>query len=171
MASKPHQTQSDIPGSSVLAQLPFRISLGSAVLASTIDLPPGATISYSIFAAPVGQTGETSIEHTEVLEQARRQVWRSNESRSVSESLLTTVQITRESLSLYVFALGSGELPSHAQSTLQKLTLDGLHGTCFYNFCTPIPRPLANVSRTLITSVCGIFYPAHQRSRPPSSND
>ena len=129
MASKQPLHPTDSTGSSVLAQFPPRISLGSSVLASAINLPPTPHITYSVYTP---SSSPTTTDPLDTIEQARKNVWQSNASRSVLDSLLSSVRITRNSLSLYVFALGSGQEVSAAETALRSLKLSGLSCECSF---------------------------------------
>lgn len=131
MAGKQHNYSTDSTGTAFLAQHPPRISLNSPLLASAIDLPPQPRISYSVYTVATDLATPTVVDRLDKIEQARRRIWQENKSRPIIDALFPSVRIARDSLALYVFALGSKEAPSNAESSLQALRIDGLNSESY----------------------------------------
>lgn len=110
---------------SVLSQLPPRISHSSPILASIVDLPPNPLICCSVFTA--SQVNNAS-EQLAAIENARRRIFREYESIAIAESLLVSVHLTKDNVSMYVFALGSTTEASASQTALTCLQFPDLEG-------------------------------------------
>lgn len=123
MATKAHATSHESTGSSAFAQFPPPISLSSPVLASVIHLPDHPLIAYAIF---TGAPSTNAADHLNLIELARRKILTQNGKRSILDSLLPSVHITKDSASLYAFAFGSADRVSDSQAILQALQFDGL---------------------------------------------
>ncbi|RPD62124.1 hypothetical protein L227DRAFT_50363 [Lentinus tigrinus ALCF2SS1-6] len=133
MAAKAQQPPQDNTGSSVLSQTPLAISLASSILASTISLPEHPLVVYAVF-----RCQPSSTDPLEQLDVARQAVLARNEGRSLVDSLLPVVHVSKDAAALYVFALGSTERRLPVHDTLFSLDLEYLSGESFY----PTPRIL-----------------------------
>jgi hypothetical protein len=115
----------DSTGSGSLAQFPPAISLDSLLLSSLISLPPKPLIVYAAFTPT---TLDDNTQQLSFVESARRSLVAANGHLPVLESLLSTVHITQQSSTLYVFAISSAETISQSHSNLNNLSFDGLIG-------------------------------------------
>lgn len=120
---KPSIQPSDSTGLSALFQHPPRISPSSPVLGSIIDLRANPIIAYSVFTAPYATTPS---EQLLAVEAARRRIVSDYVSHPMLDSLLPSVHVTKDRVSLFVFAVGSMSEPSLAQATLPNLQLESL---------------------------------------------
>ena len=134
MAGKQNNYSTDNTGTAILSQQPQRISLSSPILASALDLPPQPRISYTVYTVATDPATPATAEQLERIEQARRRISQENESSSITDALFPSVRITRDTLVLYVFALGSGETPLAGEISLQSLKPDGLHSESHYHY-------------------------------------
>ena len=112
MAAKTQQVPQDNTGSSVLSQTSPLIDLSTSVLASVLSLPEHPLIVYSVFTC----LPATASDPLDQLELARRSILTRNQGKSLLESLLPCVHVSKDTSTLYVFAfedallgLGAGD--------------------------------------------------------------
>lgn len=110
-----------------LAQLPPSISLDSPLLSSLVALPAKAQVAYAVF------TPVDSAQHLNAIESARRHLVSANAHLPILECLLPSVQVTRHSQSLHVFAISSVDNVSNPHAKLNSLCFDGLVGKWLIN--------------------------------------
>ena len=127
MSSKVQQLPQDNTGTSVLSQLAPAISPASSVLASIIPLPEHSLIAYSVFACP-----PATHDILEQLEKTRKVVLLQNEGKTLLDSLLPAVHVTKDSFALFVFAIGSTARTCDAHDALLKLQLPTVTSECTY---------------------------------------
>jgi hypothetical protein len=119
----------DSTGLSALTQYSPRINHSSPILASIIELPPSPLICCSVFTASHSATSSGQLA---AIENARRQIVFDYDSVSVGESLLVSVHILKDNVSLYVFALGSTTEATVSQLALASMQFPDLDGECFH---------------------------------------
>ncbi|EKM59526.1 uncharacterized protein PHACADRAFT_181524 [Phanerochaete carnosa HHB-10118-sp] len=121
---KPALQPPDSTGLSALSQHPQRISLSSPILASAIDLPPNPLISCSVF---IATRAPTPTEQLTAIENARRRIVADYTPLPMAQSLLPSVHVTKDRVSLYLFAFGSTMDASAAQMPLSLGTRKTRH--------------------------------------------
>jgi len=124
MASKPHTA--DGPSTSHCTP---QISPSDRLLSSTITLPPNPSIVYSVFIPSVNSTSRPY----DSIELARRSILSRNASAALLDSLLASVQISKESC-IYVFTIIASDRIGEGMSILKDLHFDGLIGECINMF-------------------------------------
>lgn len=127
---KPNTQPSDSTGLSALYQCPPRISSSSPVLATIVDLRPNPLICCSVFIPP---PYSSLSEQLAVVESARRRILSDYNSAPIADALLANVHITKDNVSLYVFALGSTTEASPSQIALASLQLADIERECLYS--------------------------------------
>ncbi|RPD74623.1 hypothetical protein L226DRAFT_79374 [Lentinus tigrinus ALCF2SS1-7] len=164
MAAKAQQPPQDNTGSSVLSQTPLAISLASSILASTISLPEHPLVVYAVF-----RCQPSSTDPLEQLDVARQAVLARNEGRSLVDSLLPVVHVSKDAAALYVFALGSTERRLPVHDTLFSLDLEYLsviQVMTIFRKCKGSCSPSRNALPSGLTLVAIVFL----HTRPPSTS-
>lgn len=163
---KPALQPSDSTGLTILFQHPQRVSLLSSLLVSSIDLPTSPLISCSVFTAT---HASRAAEQLAAVEHARRRLVSENTRVPVVQSILPSVHITKERVSLYVFAFGSTSEASAAQKALAGLQFDALEQTDSYAF-TPDGIYPCSPSCAAQLAPCFICTQSGQTSLPIASS-
>lgn len=120
---KPNIQPSDSTGLSTLFQYPPRINFSSPVLGSIIDLRTNPLIACSVFTTVHSTTPN---EQLSVVEIARKRIVSDYALHPIIDSLLPSVYVAKDRVSLYVFATGSTTEASTSQVVLSSLELEGL---------------------------------------------
>ena len=123
MAAKTQQVPQDNTGSSVLSQTSPLIDLSTSVLASVLSLPEHPLIVYSVFTC----LPATASDPLDQLELARRSILTRNQGKSLLESLLPCVHVSKDTSTLYVFAFGSAVRTCDGHHELLKLEFESMH--------------------------------------------
>jgi hypothetical protein len=112
------------------------ISPQSPLLASVISLPPQPCIAYSVF-VPLSPTFHSNEGH-EFIEQARRHVLTLNSSSTLLHSILSSVQVEKNSPALYLFHITSRDRVEDSLQKLLALQFENLSGEQKVSLCLSV---------------------------------